>query len=135
MNKDFYHKNKNNNKMKKENKLKTREQFLTRGEGNFINCTDYEDALKAMQEYADQETKVLQEKLDAVKNLSFVWFQLNDDYEALRTVARGMAEGLEHSKQQIEYLHDKFKKTGSGNTVLSIINRAIDSYNRLINKT
>lgn len=34
--------------------MKTPKEYLTRGEGNFIHCTDYDDAIKAMQEYADQ---------------------------------------------------------------------------------
>jgi len=34
---------------------KTKEQFLTRGTGSFIHCTDYEDALKAMESHKDQE--------------------------------------------------------------------------------
>jgi len=32
--------------------MKTPEERLTRGKGNFINCTDYDDAIKAMKEYA-----------------------------------------------------------------------------------
>lgn len=34
--------------------MKTPEEFLTRGKGNFINCTDYDDAILAMKEYAKQ---------------------------------------------------------------------------------
>ena len=32
--------------------MKTPEERLTRGKGNFINCTDYDDAVQAMKEYA-----------------------------------------------------------------------------------
>lgn len=35
--------------------MKTPEEFLTRGKGNFINCTDYDDAIEAMKDYAEQE--------------------------------------------------------------------------------
>lgn len=35
--------------------MKTPEEFLTRGKGNFINCTDYDDAIQAMKDYAAQE--------------------------------------------------------------------------------
>ena len=35
--------------------MKTPEEMLNRGNGNFINCTDYDDAIKAMKEYAAQE--------------------------------------------------------------------------------
>lgn len=35
--------------------MKTPEEFLTRGTGRFVNCTDYDDAIKAMKEYAEQE--------------------------------------------------------------------------------
>lgn len=34
--------------------MKTAKEFLTRGKGNFINCTDYDDAIVAMEEYAQQ---------------------------------------------------------------------------------
>jgi hypothetical protein len=36
--------------------MKTKEELLTRGKGNFINCTDYDDAIKSMQSFSDQET-------------------------------------------------------------------------------
>ncbi len=36
-----------------------------------------------------------------------------------------MEEALKNAKLQIEYLHNKFKETGSGNQVLSEINRAL----------
>ena len=32
--------------------MKTPEERLTRGKGNFINCTDYDDAIEAMKQYA-----------------------------------------------------------------------------------
>ena len=34
------------------NKLKTPKDFLTHGEGNYINCTDYDEAVEASQRYA-----------------------------------------------------------------------------------
>lgn len=37
--------------------MKTPEEFLNRGEGNFIHCTDYDDAIQAMKDYAEQEVK------------------------------------------------------------------------------
>ena len=33
-------------------KIKTPEEILTRGKGNFLHCTDYDDAVKAMKQYA-----------------------------------------------------------------------------------
>jgi hypothetical protein len=44
--------------------MKTKEDFLERGEGNFIHCADYESAIEAMQSYADQEVKAAIEKRD-----------------------------------------------------------------------
>ena len=32
--------------------MKTPEERLIRGKGNFINCTDYDDAIEAIKEYA-----------------------------------------------------------------------------------
>lgn len=32
--------------------MKTPEERLTRGKGNFINCTDYDNAIEAMKEHA-----------------------------------------------------------------------------------
>ena len=37
--------------------MKTPEEILKRGTGNFIHCTDYEDAIKAMIEYGNQMQK------------------------------------------------------------------------------
>lgn len=34
--------------------MKEPEEFLNRGKGNFINCTDYDDAIEAMKKYATQ---------------------------------------------------------------------------------
>lgn len=34
--------------------MKEPEEFLTRGKGNFINCTDYDEAIQAMKDYAAQ---------------------------------------------------------------------------------
>lgn len=45
--------------------MKTPEEFLTRGKGNFINCTDYDDAIQAMKDYAAQEVaKFISSKQD-----------------------------------------------------------------------
>ncbi len=40
--------------------MKTPEERITRGTGNFIHCTDYEEAIQAMKEYAKEyhESKV-----------------------------------------------------------------------------
>jgi len=37
-----------------------------------------------------------------------------------------MLEALKDAKLQIQYLHDKFKETGSGNKVLAVIEAAIN---------
>lgn len=34
--------------------MKTPEEFLSRGTGNFINCTDYDDAVIAIKLYAKE---------------------------------------------------------------------------------
>lgn len=44
--------------------MKQPEEYLTRGKGNFINCTDYDDAIAAMKQYAQDYHQ------DKVKNLS-----------------------------------------------------------------
>ena len=33
--------------------MKKPEKYLRRGKGNFINCVDYDDAIKAMNKYAE----------------------------------------------------------------------------------
>jgi len=49
--------------------MKTPEERLIRGKGNFINCTDYDDAIDAMKQYAkeyqDSEVVVQSEQLKA----------------------------------------------------------------------
>lgn len=37
--------------------MKTPEEYLTRGKGSFINCTDYDDAIQAMKDYAAEAIK------------------------------------------------------------------------------
>ena len=32
--------------------MKTPEEMIKRGEGNFLHCTDYEDAIEAMKEHS-----------------------------------------------------------------------------------
>jgi hypothetical protein len=39
--------------------MKKPEEYLTRGKGTFINCTDYDDAIQSMQEYSNQENERL----------------------------------------------------------------------------
>jgi hypothetical protein len=54
--------------------MKTKEEFLTRGEGNFINCTDYDSALEAMQLYATQESaKAVAKRNNEIKD----WMENN----------------------------------------------------------
>lgn len=35
-----------------ENKIPTTEEMMKRGTGNFLHCTDYEDAIEAMKKFA-----------------------------------------------------------------------------------
>lgn len=35
--------------------MKKPEEMLKRGEGNFLHCTDYEDAIDAIKEYGQQQ--------------------------------------------------------------------------------
>ena len=70
-------------------KIKTPEEILTRGKGNFINCTDYDDAIEAMKEYALQfkEQPITDEEINkeavrrATTNTDFIreperaWFE------------------------------------------------------------
>ena len=51
-------------------------------------------------------------------------FMLDAD-ACLIAAAPDMLAALRDAALQIEYLHDKFQKTGSGNTVLTMINNAI----------
>lgn len=37
--------------------MKRPEEFLMRGNGQFINCTDYDDAIQAMKDYANEVVK------------------------------------------------------------------------------
>ena len=58
--------------------MKTPEEFLTRGKGYFINCTDYDDAIQAMKDYAQQFQPVKEEQ--------------NFDFKTCR--ALGLLEGV-----------------------------------------
>ena len=55
---------------------KTAEEMLTRGKGNFINCTDYDDALTAMHQYAAQESAKAVQKRDS--ELELLIIAMND---------------------------------------------------------
>ena len=44
----------------------------------------------------------------------------------LNAAAPDMYEALQEAKLQIEYLHEKFTVTGTGNTILSRIQQALD---------
>lgn len=54
------------------NEMKTPEEYLSRGTGNFINCTDYDDAIVAMKQFAkdyhENEVKKLKEKSTVCDN-------------------------------------------------------------------
>ena len=47
-----------------DNKGMKAEEMLTRGKGNFINCTDYDDAIKAMKEYSSLQIKEAIEEIE-----------------------------------------------------------------------
>ncbi len=53
----------------------------------------------------------------------------NREHTTIETVliqrVKSLEEGLVEARLQIEYLHDKFQETGSGNAVLSNINALI----------
>lgn len=53
--------------------MKTPQEYLSRGTGNCINCTDYDDAIAAMHEYAktvsEQRDKEIEEKNKAIEEL------------------------------------------------------------------
>ena len=63
--------------------MKRPEEFLSRGKGNFINCTDYDDAIQAMKDYAKQEVeKFISSKQDVMLSLpsdgeTEKWFKEN----------------------------------------------------------
>jgi hypothetical protein len=54
--------------------MKTPEERIIRGTGNFIHCTDYEDAIQAMKEYAIDyhESEVKKLHLQNVNGSAFV---------------------------------------------------------------
>lgn len=53
--------------------MKTPEDFLSRGKGNFINCTDYDDAIQAMKEFANQSKWIsVEERLPEEKEGHFI---------------------------------------------------------------
>ena len=56
--------------------------------------------------------------------LHLTGFMLDAD-ACLIAAAPDMLAALRDAALQIEYLHEKFQKTGSGNTVLTMINNAI----------
>ena len=59
--------------------MKPPEEFLTRGKGNFINCTDYDDAIQAMKDYAKQMCEFQISQLrETAKNMSTQQFQHQD---------------------------------------------------------
>jgi hypothetical protein len=41
------------------------EEYLTKGTGNFSNCTDYDDAIKAMKDYARIQIEKDRERVKA----------------------------------------------------------------------
>lgn len=41
------------------------EEYLTKGTGNFSNCTDYDDAIKAMKEYTRIQIEKYRERVKA----------------------------------------------------------------------
>lgn len=63
-----------------------------------------------------------------VTNISETVNALEVDHAALQEHADNMAEGLKEAVTQIEYLHIKFKETGSGNTVISRSNNLLTDY-------
>lgn len=92
--------------------MKTKEEILKECHEQFNHLIPYPtvsgDVLKAskaaMQVYADQET------------------------QKLRSLCEKLAGALDESNLQIEYLHNKFKKTGSGNAVIAKNNSALNEY-------
>jgi hypothetical protein len=52
-----------------ENKLPTAETLLKRGSGNFIHCTDYEDAVEAMIEFAKLHVEAALSNVDRLASL------------------------------------------------------------------
>lgn len=64
--------------------------------------------------------------MDYCKKGHYVAF---DDYQSLQSERDKLVEVLRECEIQIEYMHEKFKKTGSGNAVLAQISRALKPYN------
>ena len=59
--------------------------------------------------------------------LIFQDIQVAIKFERLKAVNAQMLEALQDAEIQIEYLHEKFKPTGSGNKTLSLIRSAISA--------
>jgi hypothetical protein len=72
------------------------------------------------EEYTDQGSKVT-----VIRNSSSDYavseYGVNQEDAKLISKAPDMVELLEEAQLQIEYLHNRFKETGSGNNVLSRI--------------
>lgn len=68
-------------------------EMLTRGTGKFINCTDYDDAIKAMEEY---KNSCLQ---DAIKKIEVTMEETRSDSSTFS--GRAYLRAIEILKNQI----------------------------------
>lgn len=97
------------------------EDFLSRGTGNFINCTDYDDAIQAMSDFANQQTAALKKEVEELKGLFQESKRLlkaveNNSFEQHSEIAR-LRRALEGIKKQTRkngdltgHLHDMAEK-------------------------
>lgn len=78
----------------------------------------------------ETETWLLRPTIDNDTPIADIdWFNATDEernkIEALIAAAPDLYEALQEAKLQIEYLHEKFASTGTGNAVLSKIEAAL----------
>lgn len=75
--------------------MKSAAERITRGKGNFINCTDYDDAVKAINETASEVRSEMLEFAEWCMDAKNILFRDNDDYEFIVPKSRFEFEAVE----------------------------------------
>jgi len=87
--------------------MKSPEEFLSRGHGRFINCTDYDDAVRSIRDYAGQLKEFIIDYLrtqhdDYLKKRDG-WIEHTSQWETYDLVVRQLHKQIEfidqHTKQ------------------------------------
>lgn len=87
--------------------MKKPQDYLKRCEGNFRNCTDYDDAIEAMEAYANQSRWIsVEERLPEIGQKVLVYRPMASrtaDEPCVMSIYSGISY---HSPQQIEHKFD-----------------------------